>query len=334
MAEEGAESAKKARSPKLEKLDMNIALFSILQKAVLFRREYGSTLETGTAWKQLDEEAKNTYERYYEAGLLGQLFPLLISDSRKVVQGLAEDDVEQGQLETVRAAYYRKLRTLSGYYTQMANMDILTGKGEDNPAWRRTCNVTSVSMVLEALGVGTSDFEGDKKLLTKIAGAFEPDTFKSLSDVESLRMPDVLQLVAIYLNFKSTGDLEEDYKSAWKKAKGGFITSSSNFAKMVKVFGVTETSRSKTNWGKIAKKSDPVAYYRDKILTKVGSQLRQGAQVVVNRTEPSKHFVRLEDLGEDGVTIDDPALLGGNAFLSWAEAYAGRYFNTYVVFNK
>jgi hypothetical protein len=320
-------------NPRLEKLDTNIEALKYLHGLVLVGHG-GSALDTGKAWKNLDEGKQNTYKRYYEAGMVGKIVPHLIDKSRQIVKSLTTADIEERKLKETKSAYHRELNALSTYYTQMANLDILTNVEEEKPAWRRTCNVTSLAMALEALGVSAGHFEGDRELLTQVANHFDPDAFNDFSDVASLRLPDFLQFVAIYLNLPKSGKFAKRYKKGWKKARKSYILSSKNFLKMAKEFGVTESSREGTKWSRLEKKTDPVAAYKQKIVSEVGPELAKGAQVIVNRTEPSKHFVRLEDLTDDGVIIDDPAEKGKNALLSWKAAYEGRYFNKYVVLNK
>ena len=336
LAPEGPEGQPKpVNTEKLKTLDRNIKTLEILHEWVQLKHSFGSTLKTEEVWKQLDDQQQNTYRAYYEAGSLAEVLLELIGKSRDIVKSLTAADVEEGALDATKAQYFQKLNTLSTYYTQMANMDILQKGDKSDTAWKRTCNVTSVAMALEALGVGADAFTGDKELLAQIANHFEPDRFEHFSDVRALRMPDVLQFVAIYLNMPDSGEFSERVEEAWNEARGSYVFGSNNFLQIAAAFGVTESSRFKTDWDAIKKKKKKaVETYKKKITAQVGPELDAGGQVIVNRLKPSKHFVRLESLSDDGITIDDPADLGKNASLSWKEAYQGRYFNTYVVLNK
>ena len=133
-----------------------------------------------------------------------------VAQVRNLIQGLtaAELGVDQPTLAQIQAHYFSRLNTLTPYYTQMANLDLLYSettvkdkKGtvtvkKQKEAWERTCNVTSMAMTLEGLGVKIEDFKGNAALMERIAGHYD------IKDVTQLRLPDFLQLVAIYLSFK------------------------------------------------------------------------------------------------------------------------------------
>ena len=59
----------------------------------------------------------------------------------------------------------------------------------------RTCNITTVAMTLEGLGKTASDFQGNSSLMNQIVSRLSLGT----RDASSLRLPDFLQILAIYL---------------------------------------------------------------------------------------------------------------------------------------
>lgn len=93
---------------------------------------------------------------------------------RETVKSLTPDELELpvDQFNALRVFLYHKINDLAPYYTQMGNLNLLAGQG--HWAWMRTCNVTSLSMAIEGLGVGPSDFKGDIHTLEQIAAVLEP----------------------------------------------------------------------------------------------------------------------------------------------------------------
>ena len=96
---------------------------------------------------------------------------------RLTVKTLTPDELHlpMDQFHALTVYLNQKINDLAPYYTQMGNINLLAGEG--HRAWKRTCNVTSLSMALEGLGVGPTDFKGDVVLLQKIAAALEPWRF-------------------------------------------------------------------------------------------------------------------------------------------------------------
>jgi hypothetical protein len=137
----------------------------------------------GKRWARMSAAEIDANARYQEkrAEQRDRLVTL-IGEARSRIAHLTAEDV--------KASLYQRLNTLTPYYTQMGNINVLY---TDKEAWARTCNVTSVAMALEALGVKIGDFTGDANLMARIAAAYQ------IPSVSSLRMPDFLQLVAIYV---------------------------------------------------------------------------------------------------------------------------------------
>lgn len=143
----------------------------------------------------------------------------IMATARAQVAALtASDFTSPAEMKQVIGYINRQLNTNTIYYTQMQNADILFGNGL-TAAWR-TCNMTVISMMLEALGKSSKDYTGDMTKLQNIAGEFDKQLGINNSnpgDLTSLRLPDFLQLVAIDM----TGSRENAAKNITSHA---FIT--------------------------------------------------------------------------------------------------------------
>lgn len=103
------------------------------------------------------------------------------------------------ELKQMRAYLYREVNANTVFYAQGENANILHGNG--HKAAGRTCNMTVIAMILEALGKSASDYNGgDISSLIPIAAEFgealgvnnaNPD------QLTTLRLPDFMQLVAL-----------------------------------------------------------------------------------------------------------------------------------------
>lgn len=103
--------------------------------------------------------------------------------------------------EKTKAGFYRRIAELAPYYAQYSNIDILSHVETKDHARGRTCNVTSMSMCFEALGKTPDDFRrgGNEALLQAIAAHYR-GVGGAAADPFAWRLPDFLQLVAIYIN--------------------------------------------------------------------------------------------------------------------------------------
>ena len=305
----------------------------------------------------------------------------LIGGARSVVKQMnstilmTDDESALG----IRAYFYRQISKAVPFYTQMANANVL-GKGDEGKktAAYRTCNVTSIAMALEGLGKTADTFAGDQTLMDNILSVFEGRIKKStknigaqdidLSDASSLRLPDFLQLVAIYIKLTedmklSVADLNamaKDKPGTFEKKvqKGrdkavGMITQSKLFFKFTDLFGVQSvriksdhsnklsamggTYRKKGEKHKLSKdeiagmeKKLAVETYRNSVLNSVLPYINEGSQVVINLYN---HYIRLQTLNEDEIVVDDPGGTGrdGRKY-TWEEARAMGYFRvTFIV---
>ena len=198
----------------------------------------GSSLGGGIRHAQRLHDA-DSREAYSEHGGNHSQSVAAMAMLRQTVQGLTPDELQltAEQFHGLRIYLNQKINDLAPYYTQMGNINLLAGEG--HRAWKRTCNVTSLSMALEGLGVSPSNFTGDKRLLERIVTALEPwrlsqqveedkraakakaaalskhkgkrrgpvnmpeddDWGVCYSRLDDLRMPDFVQYAAVYLAF-------------------------------------------------------------------------------------------------------------------------------------
>jgi|GEM_PF-2227399 len=192
-------------------------------------------------WKRLTDP--HIYRRYKEAGRnLRGLIVLTVGWSRDIINSLAAKvlGVTKRVLLEIKSYYHRLINTYTPYYTQMANINFLWKGG--SKAWRRTCNVTSMSMVLNALGVSPGDFTGDRTLLTRI-GTYHKSDLTDFSDLTALRMPDFLQLVVIYIKYQTaSGTRFEQRAGRARKAAAKIISRSLKiFEQIAHLFKVKKT---------------------------------------------------------------------------------------------
>ncbi len=115
-----------------------------------------------------------------------------IAATRSLIASLTKDELNLTVKESdhVKSSLYQQLNRLAPYFTQHANQNVLR---QTIPASERTCGLTSLAMVFEALAVTAQDFVGDNELLSQIAL-----TFSDL-DLAEWRLPDILQVALIYV---------------------------------------------------------------------------------------------------------------------------------------
>jgi hypothetical protein len=123
----------------------------------------------------------------------------IMDTARDQVAALTVSDfTSPAEMKQVIGYINRQLNTNTIYYTQMSNANILHGNGL-TAAWR-TCNMTVISMMLEALGKSSKDYTGDITKLQNEAGKHDEALGLNNTkpeDLTNLRLPDFLQLVAI-----------------------------------------------------------------------------------------------------------------------------------------
>lgn len=293
-------------------------------------------------WKRLKNP--NIYYAYREMKaditklstfLIGLCRELINNLSSKELWGLVPLKFTTLVLSGLKKHYHKLLNKVTPYYTQMANINILwrwhtwyervfKGLGPKKEAWERTCNVTSMAMVLNGLGVNLHHFKEDEILLKKIAMHYEK-TIKTFSHLGVLRMPDLLQFVVIYLKFLSiSGDnFSKRAKRARSKAYNYALTWECQ-ERIAGLFGV-KTARK----GYILERS--IKNYKRRVIREISPLFNSGGQVLVLR---KGHFVRFQDFYDKGIIVDDPAKGGEDYKIEWPKARNQRFFKGYRIFMK
>lgn len=133
----------------------------------------------------------------------------------------ARAEIEKLDDPVVRGSAYVKLNEYTPYHSQQENVDVL--HKADSTAASRTCNVTSVAMVLQALGKTASDYKSgnrdDEKML-RIAAAYKDVLMErgELTDLMKLRLPDFLQIVAVEHYLTGFGNEKIEIEKAGEEA--------------------------------------------------------------------------------------------------------------------
>ncbi len=183
-----------------------------------------------------------------------------VADVRREVEQLTPGDFDpaigEDALRAAKGYFHRRLNKITPYFTQQANLNILQrGKSE---AWTRTCNVTSLALVLAGLGISPRDYSSAAATLPTIVlleriyrGLWMGTPMTPLRD---LRLPDFLQIVTIGTEFKRLASSNvspeniskmddatftktlDDARSA---AANVIVTSSAFFETVAQGFGVT-----------------------------------------------------------------------------------------------
>ena len=230
----------------------------------------------------------------------------LIGDVRGEIDALAETDLAEDDVASVSSWAHRKLNRASPYYLQSTNADFLEGSGSDT----RTCNLTCVAMALEALGIDASSYSGDRSKLEEVRGhrgdseghfnykkAFKQakDDSSGGTDLAALRLPDFLQLVFVGRLMENGTALKPAVKSAYDD-----ILNPIKLMSVARMFGVAAYARPV---GFPSRESD----LRQRHVEAFGGVLDQGKQVIAG---VGGHFVKIENIEDDGLVINDPATGG------------------------
>jgi hypothetical protein len=270
----------------------------------------------------------------------------MIGRARDQVTALEQTDLPADEQDAIGAWAHRRLNAASPYYAQMPNVDLLEldpdqakrkraiqeGRDPDAPDDRpppidtRTCNLTTVAIVLEALGIGAEQYQGDRDVLERVrTGRSEKslDHAKDFSRAEDdgggslddLRLPDFLQLVMVAFRLERGASMDAAVAGAWDD-----VLSSANLVELARRFGVSAYVRAGLG------SDDPDVKRR--YLEAIGGMLDGGLQLVCSNGE---HFVRIEAVTDDGLIVDDPAGFGKkNMKVPWAKL--GGYVKTLMVF--
>jgi hypothetical protein len=222
-----------------------------------------------------------------------------IAALRAQIGGMNLAGVPAEEARAIRAWGYRQVNELSPYYSQGRNANLLEGTST------RTCNLTSLAMTLEAMGITPSNYGGDRTILEQIrnastsqGGATEKELDKAWGQnkekqgIDGLRMPDFLQLVAVAHEVEKGKTIMQGLVKAWDA-----ILSAENLRTYGAKFGVNAWLRYGAG---SAKGKSKAQQWQDTL----GAELDAGRQVII--LLPG-HFVRLQAVVEDGIIVDDPA---------------------------
>lgn len=237
----------------------------------------------------------------------------LLGEIRADVDALADLDLPVEELESVTAWAHRRLNRVSPYYLQGTNADFLETRDST-----RTCNLTCLAMTLEALGITAAAYSGDRSKLDEVRGHpgeaghydYEAvfDRAKDVTapdDLNALRLPDFLQLVFVGRNMENGMAL----KPAVKKAMGD-ILDLKKLAAVARAFGVAAYARPV---GFPSRETDQ----RQRHVEAFGGLLDQGKQVIAG---VGGHFVKIENIEDDGLVINDPGTSKrSDEMIPWAD---------------
>ena len=148
-------------------------------------------------WKKIKHTSNYYYYHELDAESNDKVTSL-IKTSRDLINYVPVSDKFKVKLHS-------ELNKRSPYFTQMANEDHLWNLNQVTRAWARTCNVTSLAMVLGALGKNKSDFKGNWNILLSVARFLKPE-IKNDNDLKLERFPDFLQIVVLYHFSRKQGD--------------------------------------------------------------------------------------------------------------------------------
>lgn len=180
----------------------------------------------------LSQEAGHS--RTEEVGARRDQLVSAIAALRLALDGLGAAGLDEASARQLTALVNRALNDISPFYAQSTNMDLLEGKaqaeelGTETAYSTRTCNITSVSMALEALGKSPADHDpGRREAVALVAEVFAPEVRSAEhtaggagAGLERLRMPDYVQLAAIaHVLGSGTGRAAvlAAARSAWQK---------------------------------------------------------------------------------------------------------------------
>lgn len=276
-----------------------------------------------------------------------------IASAASGAAGGQANKAEEAAVREARGKYHRRLNRVQPYFTQMINDGILgstwlktdkkTGvvTEEKEETWKGTCNVTSVASALMSRGKSPRDFVGaggkDAALLERVAAALDPQRFADPSAMYGLRMPDFLQLVYIMNSLSGGGSDPKAFKAAVMSARVRARTTVTNLVLhkgVPEMFGVKQLEFSdKFNVTKnkafLVKGKFDVGTYASQIRNEMVPRLDRGQQITINKPG---HIVRLVDITDNGIMIDDPAYEGAKFSMDWAKCAEENYFRAHAVY--
>lgn len=285
-----------------------------------------------------------------------------IGELRAMVADFGAAGVPPAMAGPLAAGFYRAINAVSPFYYQHNNViyEISTSRGESRDLFN-TCNITSLSMCLEALGVNGAAYDAPAAL-EPAAGFFANELSNKAGDVTGsglagLRMPEVVALAATAENYGRNASASPDQVLAAAKASLSWITNAANLRTVGRRFGVAVRTGApsfsstlntigrqdlysrKPKIGKVTRsdllsdagreKALAIEVYRRTILREIGPLLDAGKQVEVGQAH---HFVRLQSVDDAGIVKDDPGgHTGADMKLTWNQARNIGLFWNYIV---
>ncbi|HEX2851413.1 MAG TPA: hypothetical protein VHN98_12705, partial [Acidimicrobiales bacterium] len=292
-----------------------------------------------------------------------------IKSLRQLVAGLSASGLGATQLEAIQAALYRGINAVSPYYYQHNNVIYEYSKGRGEKNIYNTCNITSLSMCLEALGRTAADYP-HPELLKPVAEFFGHELADKAGDVTSqdltgYRLPEVVAMVAtVHLLGNKLGTHDEIAAAAGRvMGKEAWLANINHVAILAAYFGASPTvgsigfsealnaygkehwkatdlgaeKRKQTGKGAAAgslttadiEEKIPAKAYKRAAMHALAPALDGGKQVVVGQFH---HFVRLQSIDDQWVVKDDPGRWTGEDLkVTWEEARALGLFTNYCI---
>ena len=284
---------------------------------------------------------------------------------RKMVADLTQSGLPVEQTKDLQAAFYRAIDLVSPYYYQHNNvmLEYSTERGAKHEVFN-TCNITSLAMCLQALGLTASNYD-HPELLPPIIEYFKSDIGKALkvtsSDLSGYRLPDVLGMAAVAENLTVRDKPGHDHLESAASAAMEWVPNIIHMKILASRFGVpgqtgsyhhdTLAAYGKDHWQDASKRSDqrreggtvddqglstediehqlPLKKFTEDVLAVIRPALDAGKQVVAGQYN---HFVRIESVDDTGVVKDDPGnWLRSDDQLTWEEARALGLFENYLI---
>jgi hypothetical protein len=288
-----------------------------------------------------------------------------IAELRSMVAALTEAGIPATELARLQAAFYRAIDLVAPYYYQHNNVMLEYSKERGARAdIFNTCNITSLGMCLQALGLSAQNYDRPQ-LLAPIIQYFHKDIEKALEvanpDLSGYRLPDVLGMAAVAENLSVKDKPGHDHLETAASAAMSWVPNIEHMRILASRFGVggqvgsfhhdelaaygaahhmeaAKRSDSRRQGRKVddeglstpeIEKTLPLDKFRRDILSLIGPMLDQGKQVVAGQFN---HFVRIESVSEQSVIKDDPGnWLRSNDKLTWEEVRALGLFENYLV---
>ena len=166
-----------------------------------------------------------------------------IAAVRQMVAGLSQSGLEEKQLKALQATFYRAIDLVSPYYYQHNNvmLEYSSERGAKHDVFN-TCNITSLAMCLQAMGLTAKNYERPE-LLAPIIRYFQADIGKALEvttpDLNGYRLPDVLGMAAVAENLSVKDKPGHDHLESAASAAMEWVPNINHMKILASRFGVT-----------------------------------------------------------------------------------------------